>query len=91
MLNKKRVSSPMRAIQEAIEVMAEAGYEDTDVTEDELEMAHNRFENAIGYLSVRSVSERLATLNTMLDSLDIQLIELRQKISDLEVKINEKI
>lgn len=78
MLNRK-ASSPMEAVQMAIVVMAEAGYEDTDVTDEELAVAHRRFENAMKYF-VSEVSRET------IQDLQVENMRLRERISDLEVK-----
>lgn len=79
---KRKVPSPMDAIQAAIDVMAEAGYEDSDVTPEELKMAHSRFENAINYLAARIADQKV-------DDLWNENQQLRERITRLEAQINQ--
>lgn len=78
-MRNRKAGSPMEAVQMAIEVMAEAGYEDTDVTEEELAVAHRRFENAVKYI-ISNVSRET------IQDLQVENMRLRERVTDLEVK-----
>lgn len=83
MQNRRKAASPMEAIQDAMDVMIEATYEDSEATPEELSLAHRRFENAVKYISALVYDEKF--LDVMSD-----IERLRQRVTDLELSNAKK-
>lgn len=57
--SQRRRSNPYETLSEVIQIIVESGYEDGAVSDEELEMAMNRFRRALEYVITRKVEEIL--------------------------------
>ena len=48
-MQNKRKATPVEALQEAIMVLTESMYEDTDIEPEEVQLAYKRFHNVLKY------------------------------------------
>ena len=54
---QRRKSDPVETIFECVWTAVEAQYEDSDVSDDEFELAKRRFSNALRYLIIHTIEE----------------------------------
>lgn len=56
-MQNKRKADPIETIFECVSIANEYTYEDSDVTDEEYELAKRRFANALRYLIIHTIEE----------------------------------
>lgn len=58
-VKQRKHANPYDTICEVIPLIVEADYEDSDISQEEFELAQHRFRNALEYIITRKVEELL--------------------------------